>query len=1000
MTTLKIWLVVFILTTLSISTLQAQSIQLYGEDFENAFPNMDLTSGGVGANLGSNQWLINSAFTGVGGYSNTYSQDSTFGGTISGAPYSRYLHIQDNGSAAMNANFNPGNASDRFAYMTGSACTYGFNSVNFSFFYTVHGSSTAYAEVYYRKNGGPWTQTGATQYNDAYKWRYEIISNPDFVDASNLQFAFRWINDAGTQVNPAGFAVDDIRIVGFYSTVSMDSIHVNVLTDSVCQGTSILANIVISDTLCDGNYILELSDATGNFPNALFPPQYYIIPLGLINFFVNVPLPANILPGNCYKIRFSRDNPPPPPIVGIASACFTIYNCPNTITTIQPAVTRDSNAVCINSVIDVPFFSTGVFVNNLYSAQLSDSNGVFPSSPPFTILGTLPSDANYPASPPGSISGVIPNSPNVPPGCNYYIRVKSSNPLTYGVPWGPFCIQKCDIETNNKKDISVCLQPTSQGWDSLIRVDVNHFDSIQTYLPGNRFTIELRNSNPLPPPTPWGFVNTDSLGWVTAVNDTTIHMVIPPLNQLVAMGINPGSYYMRINATNAANPENAFGTVVRLTIGAPTDIPPTFTSYNQTQSNLFPDTICVNDVVDFWLNFPHPNQKSTYIWNLNGTQNWRVPGSQGGNLALIFNGAGTYVITVTEENFGCVGTSSASDTIVAIGPPSTLITAPLWACVGDTIHLTAPNPGIWNNFFKGDVISQGDDELFIRFDTASASGYIIRFDAQNFCGSAYSQKSVKVVNPPLVAAQPSDTTVCTGSVINASVTTGSALSYCWVGKSDTLATTASTSITPDSSGTYFVTVRYHGVCPTQDSIKVDVRFDEKDSASALLCPAGLDTMTLSVDYPAASFYWSTGNSESFISIADTGTYWVDIKTDTAVCKRRMTYTILPKECIPLPSDSVSNLSLPNVFSPDGSGQNDFFTPLISGPFDQFQVEIYNRWGNLIYGPASDPFFQWDGNENNGNSAPAGVYFWLVNASYKGVKYPPQRGFVTLIRGNN
>ena len=70
------------------------------------------------------------------------------------------------------------------------------------------------------------------------------------------------------------------------------------------------------------------------------------------------------------------------------------------------------------------------------------------------------------------------------------------------------------------------------------------------------------------------------------------------------------------------------------------------------------------------------------------------------------------------------------------------------------------------------------------------------------------------------------------------------------------------------------------------------------------------------------------------------------------------------------------------------------------PFDQFTIEIYNRWGKMIFGPVTDPFFQWDGKENSGADAPAGVYYWLVNASYKGEKYPPQRGFVTLIRGNN
>ena len=90
---------------------------------------------------------------------------------------------------------------------------------------------------------------------------------------------------------------------------------------------------------------------------------------------------------------------------------------------------------------------------NIYIAQLSDSTGSF-SQP--NLVGTSADNTTYDQAlvpSPGMVSGVI---PTVPEGCGYYLRVLSSNPNAIGQEWGPFCIQECDISTNNCNDISAC----------------------------------------------------------------------------------------------------------------------------------------------------------------------------------------------------------------------------------------------------------------------------------------------------------------------------------------------------------------------------------------------------------------------------------------------------------------------------------------------------------------------------------------------------------------
>ena len=69
------------------------TVQLFIEDFNNFNTTFSLNSGSIGLDNGPNKWTINSEYDGMGVKPNTTSQDSTYGGTISFAPYSGYAHI-------------------------------------------------------------------------------------------------------------------------------------------------------------------------------------------------------------------------------------------------------------------------------------------------------------------------------------------------------------------------------------------------------------------------------------------------------------------------------------------------------------------------------------------------------------------------------------------------------------------------------------------------------------------------------------------------------------------------------------------------------------------------------------------------------------------------------------------------------------------------------------------------------------------------------------------
>ena len=108
----------------------------------------------------------------------------------------------------------------------------------------------------------------------------------------------------------------------------------------------------------------------------------------------------------------------------------------------------------------------------------------------------------------------------------------------------------------------------------------------------------------------------------------------------------------------------------------------------------------------------------------------------------------------------------------------------------------------------------------------------------------------------------------------------------------------------------------------------------------------------------------------------------------------------PNECIysyPLSADVIlsipfEELQLANVITPNGDGINDSWTigELFTNCND-FQMEILNRWGNVVYSFTQDePFFS--GKDISGNDLIEGVYFYRFTSNEKLL-----HGNITLIR---
>jgi gliding motility-associated-like protein len=78
-----------------------------------------------------------------------------------------------------------------------------------------------------------------------------------------------------------------------------------------------------------------------------------------------------------------------------------------------------------------------------------------------------------------------------------------------------------------------------------------------------------------------------------------------------------------------------------------------------------------------------------------------------------------------------------------------------------------------------------------------------------------------------------------------------------------------------------------------------------------------------------------------------------------------------------PITSFYQEEIPNVFSPNGDGQNDQFLIEINGDFNNCSsFNIYNRWGQLVIASQGLPF-SWDGHTQQGYPVTEGTYFYVI-----------------------
>lgn len=210
-------------------------------------------------------------------------------------------------------------------------------------------------------------------------------------------------------------------------------------------------------------------------------------------------------------------------------------------------------------------------------------------------------------------------------------------------------------------------------------------------------------------------------------------------------------------------------------------------------------------------------------------------------------------------------------------------------------------------------------------------------------------------------------------------------------------TTNSITVNYSFAGLYWVIGFLDSCRSIPDTVRViqniiEANFEvEPDTAYA---PSAVQFINLSSGEGINRFSWSFGDggvstlaNPSYV-YRNPGKYSVklDVTNTISGCSDSMIYNYVFVDSI--------LLLLPNTFSPNNDGLNDFFLG-VQRNFERFEIVIYNRWGELVF-ESVNPQFSWDG-KLDGEYLPSGIYPYVVTALGKNRKPYQFTGEVKLIR---
>ena len=189
-------------------------------------------------------------------------------------------------------------------------------------------------------------------------------------------------------------------------------------------------------------------------------------------------------------------------------------------------------------------------------------------------------------------------------------------------------------------------------------------------------------------------------------------------------------------------------------------------------------------------------------------------------------------------------------------------------------------------------------------------------------------------------------------------------------------------------GNHWLEVTDVNNCIVREEFTIEEIVITLDPASAII---ECDLENLDLDLTASAvggtspyyFEWWNGSTVNPINLGiSPGNYSISLLDDNG-CTADTSFVIatMTSECIP------------NVFTPNDDNINDTWSLEDSFLFEDSEVQIFNRFGRLVF-KSVGYHDQWDGTNEHGNDVVDGVYFYSIEI---GNGFDKITGTVTILR---
>jgi gliding motility-associated-like protein len=414
-----------------------------------------------------------------------------------------------------------------------------------------------------------------------------------------------------------------------------------------------------------------------------------------------------------------------------------------------------------------------------------------------------------------------------------------------------------------------------------------------------------------------------------------------------------------------------------------------------------PGAACAASPITFNSSPVNEGTTPTYTWTVNGVnQSNNAPTFTSSSL----NNGDVVQVTLVSSLTCKTGSPAISNTVTvqvtSNVTPSVTISDPGPICTGGAAFFQAtPTSGgstpsyAW--FVNGVPVGSNQDTYL---DAAFNNGdqvYVVMTSsfACAIPASATSNIRIMDVRPiPTPTINEADATICSGQsvVYTANSTSGNTLR--WNRNGGPISGQTTNSLTVTQSGTYSVT-ESNGACATTSAVVI------VNVIPTPIANAGPDQVVLENDVVSlngsggTNYSWSPATGLSDANIANptfpaviTTTYTLTVSDATNTCSTTDDVTIIVERPI----------RIPNAITVNADGQNDVWDIENIGSFPNCIVEVYNRWGTLVWKSVGYDK-KWDGtNYRNGEVLPDGTYFYIIILN--STKFPdPYKGYIQVIK---